>query len=775
MIRLRQRLVYAAFFCAFLSLSIPVQADSGEPLIVSPEGPYLSIDEALAVAQDGDVIEVHGGIYPAPLVVETGVSLIGIDNPIIDGNGEGTLVFINAPDVRFQGFTLRNSGSNLHDEDSGIVVQAPRVTIEDNLLEDVLFGIYLANASDGIVRNNTIIGREVDLPLRGDGIRIWYSNNTLLSGNEVTNTRDTLIWFADGITIEGNHLFNNRYGIHFMYSSNAQMRRNVFEGNSVGVFMMHSTGLTAVENLFIDNRGPSGYGIALKDMDEVIVEDNISINNRVGLYVDNSPSAFDGHNFFTGNVFGYNNIGVMTLPAVERNVFQSNTFLENGQQVSTRGRGTMQGNIWMTDGLGNYWSDYVGYDENRDGVGELPYRAENLFESLADQHPVLRLFTYSPASQAIDFAATAFPMLLPEPKLIDKAPMTHYVLPAILTTNEGTTSRPLFGAALVLIGLGAAPFIRRKFDSGMHRTGQSISFNQEANMIAVKNLTKQYDHFKALDDVSFKVQPGESVALWGTNGAGKTTALKCMLGLIPFEGVLKVNGIDIHHNSKAARAIIGYVPQETVFYDLTVRETLHFFAQLKKAPQDNIPVVLDYVQLSQQIDKPVNTLSGGMKQRLALAVALLSDPPVLVLDEPTANLDAKARYDFVHLVRSLKQSGKTIVFASHRLEEVESLAERVLVLEHGKLAFECHPGELSQKAGMQKWMRIRVATDQLESALRLLRNEGFAPRPNAHALYVDIHLKDKIMPLRILESAAINVEDFDLVDANALPSQDGIT
>ena len=435
-----------------------VTAQDSNTIIVAPDGQFPTIANALEAAQTGDIIEVHGGVYPAPLMIEKSVTLIGIDNPVIDGAGVGTTVIISADDVILRGFTIRNTGLNSSHEDSGLVIQAQRVTVEDNLLENVLNGIYFAEANDGIARNNIVRSYPIDPAVRGDGIRIWYSHNVRLENNEVAHSRDILIWYADDVAIIGNNFHDNRYGLHVMYADNAHVEGNQFTNNSVGTYLMHSAGLRVIGNNLSYNRGPSGYGLALKDMDDVIVHDNWFIGNRAGLYIDNSPSLYEGNNEFYNNVFAYNDIGVTALPNVQRNNFHNNTFLENMQQASTQGRGTLQGNSWTVAGQGNYWSDYVGYDADANTIGDMPYRAEGLFENLADDYPQLRFFIYSPASRAVDMAAAAFPSLRPEPKLIDDAPLTTLPLPdAAIVLQTQTTTNLLF-PALLLILIGTSPF-----------------------------------------------------------------------------------------------------------------------------------------------------------------------------------------------------------------------------------------------------------------------------------------------------------------------------
>ena len=449
------RLIMLTVFVIFISaLFVPVHAQ--DVLIVAPNGAYTTIEAALLAANTGDVIEVHGGSYPAPLIVDKTVSLIGIDQPVIDGQGKGSLVLINAPQVVFSGFIVRGSGQSLAHEDTGIVIQGSEVTVRDNVLEDVMFGIYFANASGGLAQNNIIHGKPLEDSMRGDGIRVWYSNDVQLIGNEIISGRDTLIWYADNITIRDNHIHHNRYGLHFMYNENATVENNIIEHNAVGAYMMYSAGLMMTGNSYINNRGASGYGIALKDMDHAQVTNNLFIGNVAAIYLDNSPSLYDEYNTISQNFIAYNDVGLMGLPSVERNIFQNNTFLENYQQVRVQGRGNLLGNLWNQDGIGNYWSNYVGYDSDGDGIGDMPYRAEKLFESLSDSEPILRLFTFSPASQAIDFAASAFPSLRPDPKVIDEAPRMHYIMPAGIAASSQSVSLPFLAATLLLLGMGVA-------------------------------------------------------------------------------------------------------------------------------------------------------------------------------------------------------------------------------------------------------------------------------------------------------------------------------
>ncbi len=209
-----------------------------------------------------------------------------------------------------------------------------------------------------------------------------------------------------------------------MYSMDNVIEGNRLLDNRVGSFLMYSKRLVIRSNLFARNRGPSGYGVGLKEIDGLEMSGNRFVANRVGLYVDNSPSEIDQTHLVRDNLFAYNEIGVAFLPAVQRNVFTENAFIENGQQTAVFGGGDFTGNAFALSGRGNYWSDYIGWDAAQDGVGDVPYRMDSLFDTWMDRDPRLRLFRGSLAAWLVDFAARMFPVFRPEVRVVDTAPLT---------------------------------------------------------------------------------------------------------------------------------------------------------------------------------------------------------------------------------------------------------------------------------------------------------------------------------------------------------------
>ena len=414
---------------------------------------------AIAGAESGAEVLVPPGVYPGPIQIDRPMRLIARPGAILDAQGRGDVVRITAPDVTLRGFIIRATGDSVDRENAGVAVSAPRATIEDNRLEDVLFGIVIAGAPGSVVRGNSITGKDLDLGRRGDAIRLWQSAGTTVESNTVRHCRDVVVWYSSGAVLRHNSVTGSRYGLHAMYTDRCTFEDNRLEGNSVGIFMMYSQDLEARRNLIVGNRGPSGFGVGLKDVDGALLEDNLIAGNRVGINLDTSPVRADLHHTHRGNIIGFNDVGIAFMPSVRNNHFHDNAFVENIESVAIMGGGAFEGqNSFTVDGRGNYWSDYRGFDLDGDGVGDLPHRDEGLFENLMDREAKLRFFLYSPAQQAIDMAARSFPVVQPRPRLVDDRPLTRPVVSPALASIMPRPVRAGGGFGLAaggLLALGA--------------------------------------------------------------------------------------------------------------------------------------------------------------------------------------------------------------------------------------------------------------------------------------------------------------------------------
>lgn len=282
--------------------------------------------------------------------------------------------------------------------------------------------------------------------------------------------------------------------------------------------------------------------------------------------------------------------------------------------------------------------------------------------------------------------------------------------------------------------------------------------------IRVKNLTKRFGDLVAVGDVSFAVEDGETFALLGPNGSGKTTTLKCLVGLaVPASGQILIEEFDVWKNARAAKRLMSYLPQRVTFHDqLTAREVLEFYCRLRKIDPRRIDETLNTAKFRFNgfANKPVSQFSGGMIQRLGLAVACLPDTPILVLDEPTIGLDPEGAIYFREFLASLKRKGKTIIFSSHMLADVEQLADRVAILVGGKLVALQSVGALREELMRSSRMRV-VLTNPDERLLETARASGAADvMLQGDSLVLTSRAEDRLKILRAIEAAGGQIARF---------------
>lgn len=234
-------------------------------------------------------------------------------------------------------------------------------------------------------------------------------------------------------------------------------------------------------------------------------------------------------------------------------------------------------------------------------------------------------------------------------------------------------------------------------------------------MIEVKNLTKRYGALKAVDDISFSVDSGEVLGFLGPNGAGKSTTMNIITGYISStSGTVTVDGSEILEEPKKTKAKIGYLPEIPPLYpDMTVRKYLEFMFDLKKVKlpkKEHVDEVMRLVGLSEMGGRIIKNLSKGYRQRVGFAQALIGNPPVLILDEPTVGLDPKQIIEFRKLIRSLGKK-HTVIFSSHVLSEVSATCDRVIVISNGKIVADGKTDELSQSLSGKKKLLLTVASE----------------------------------------------------------------
>jgi len=266
--------------------------------------------------------------------------------------------------------------------------------------------------------------------------------------------------------------------------------------------------------------------------------------------------------------------------------------------------------------------------------------------------------------------------------------------------------------------------------------------------IVVDKLCKNYGRFKAVDNISFTVKSGEVFAFLGPNGAGKSTTAEVIETIrVPTSGKVTVLGMDVTKRKAKVVRRIGVLPQNFSTFDrITVRESLQYYARVFGCRAD-LDALMDLTNLRDKSAALFNTLSGGLKQRLGIAIALVSDPEIVFLDEPTTGLDPHARRQIWEVLKGLKGRGKTIFLTTHYMEEAEVLADTVAIISKGKIVAIDSPAKLTEGYGEQ----LRLTLKSIDAAAAgLIRNLGFCPVPEGDDnLCVSVKTPDDVR--RVLE------------------------
>lgn len=396
----------------FLLFTMNLAADT---LYVGEKQQIRKIGDAISRAKSGDVIVVHQGFYPeANLVIDKMITLTGIGFPVVDGNNTGEVFTVRADSVRISGFQVQNCGISYVKDLAGISVEKfSHCVIENNRLVNTFFGIYLKNASHCTVRNNTVTGQARDEFSSGNAIHLWYSKNILVEGNTCRGHRDGIyLEFVENSRMIRNVAEDNlRYGLHFMFSNHDEYLENEFRRNGAGVAVMFSRHITMFDNLFEKNWGSNSYGLLLKDITDGEIGRNRFVENTIGIYGDGANRIRMEHNEFSGNGWALKLLG-----SCSDNVITANNFLDNTFDVITNT--PVNRNTYHA----NYWSDYTGYDLDRDGTGDVPYKPVRLFSFVTSQVPQAIILLRSPFVDLVNFAEKVMPSITPA-TLEDVAPL----------------------------------------------------------------------------------------------------------------------------------------------------------------------------------------------------------------------------------------------------------------------------------------------------------------------------------------------------------------
>ncbi|SDI95262.1 nitrous oxide reductase family maturation protein NosD [Billgrantia gudaonensis] len=402
-------------------------------LVASPD--ERPLQAVLDTAESGDRVRLSAGVYSGNFVIDEPITLSGDDGAILDGQGRGSVLTVEAPGAHVSGLHIRNDGANITDMDSGIFVakSAAGAVIENNRIEARGFGIWLDGVADVRVEANRISGdtslRSQD---RGNGLQLYNVTGAEIIGNEVWQARDGIyIDVSNGNRLIGNRLRDQRYGVHYMFSQDNVVRDNVTRNNRLGYALMQSRNLEVVGNRSIRDQN---YGFLMNYIVDSVIAENVSIEAQRG--VTPGTEAGDGHaisgaegkalfvynslfNEIRDNLFAHTEIGIHLTAGSEDNEFHGNAFVANRTQVKYV---AVRQQEWSHEGRGNYWSDYLGWDLSGDGIGDVPYEPNDSVDRLVWTYPMAKVLMNSPAVQVLRWVQREFPVLRP-PGVKDSHPL----------------------------------------------------------------------------------------------------------------------------------------------------------------------------------------------------------------------------------------------------------------------------------------------------------------------------------------------------------------
>ena len=370
------------------------------------------LQDAIDKAPTGAILKLPAGVYKGSIVIHKPITIIGKeDGVIIDGEGNGTVITAKGSFITLKNLKIIGSGSRHEKLDAAIKLsEGKQCEISHCVIEDCLFGIDMQMVSNSIIANNKITSKDLDLGLRGDGLRLWYSNDNIVKENSLIKSRDMVVWYSHGNEIVKNYGRENRYSLHFMYAGKNLIKDNTYELNSVGIFFMYSQDSIAIGNVIKSSLGATGMGIGLKDVSNFTLKNNTVLYNAQGLYIDRSPFEPDTHNWIENNKILYNAEAFHFHSLSENNVIRENTIMGNIEDIVNDSRGSKTNENEIAR---NYWDKYEGFDRDGDNIGDTPHKVYQYADQLWVYNPDVKFFYASPVISLLNFLAKLAPFTKP--------------------------------------------------------------------------------------------------------------------------------------------------------------------------------------------------------------------------------------------------------------------------------------------------------------------------------------------------------------------------
>lgn len=372
-----------------------------------------SIAAAIAQASSGDTLEIEAGRYAGNLRIDRPLTLVGRGAVRVSGDGHGDVIRVAAPDVRIENLIVRDSGDNLGAQNAGIYVQpgSHRAVVSGCVFANVLFGLWIEKSDDVRVESNLVTGMRHKLSSqRGNGIQLYNSQRAQILRNRISFTRDGIyVDVSHDARFIGNVIHHVRYGSHYMNSYRNAWKDNDSHDNLGGLALMEVRDIQVLGNRTWNN---ADHGIMLRTLQDSTIAGNVSVGNGRGLFVYDAE-----YNVLRDNLIAGNRVGLHLWAGSYHNEVDGNDFIHNGEQV----RYVASRDVRWGQREGNYWSNYLGWDQDGDGRGDTAYEANDMADRLLARYPFVKLLDSSPVMQSLKVVARQFPVLRVA-TIVDPAP-----------------------------------------------------------------------------------------------------------------------------------------------------------------------------------------------------------------------------------------------------------------------------------------------------------------------------------------------------------------
>ena len=380
------------------------------------------LQKAIDKAPINSILKLPNGIYHGNIKINKPITLIAKgNNVIIQGEGKNTVVEINSSNVIIDNLIIQGSGKRLDNRDSAIKISNSKNSkIRNCTIKDSLYGIDMGMVTDTIIENNYITSKDFEIELRGNALKLYYSNNNTIRNNKIYNTKDVLFSYSNNNLITQNHIEKARFALHFLKSNNNIIDNNHFTFNSVGLLFGGAKNTKVLNNMIKSSIGKAGIGVLIKGVSNFIFKNNTVTFNNKAFYIDAKHNETSIKRFITDNEISYNMEALHFHGAIKQNLIKNNKIFGNIDDVvkSVRGNSTSKNIV-----EGNYWDHYAGFDRDNDNIGDTSHKILQYADRLWHHNNKIKFFYATPIISILNFVLSLAPFVEPVLLLEDTKPL----------------------------------------------------------------------------------------------------------------------------------------------------------------------------------------------------------------------------------------------------------------------------------------------------------------------------------------------------------------